>query len=117
MLFSGRCPLATEGVAEARDAISPDVLDRLDMGTLETATLSECLAVDSARLMERAALTIPASAIVTLEFQRDAGITRRRALAAEILLEALEPRELETFERHPSDTVKTQTALAWCRRA
>jgi 3-methyladenine DNA glycosylase AlkC len=94
--------------ARSLAAIDPEVLQALNAGRMESATLSESLAVDQSALLQAVAPFVPAGRAAAL---REAGIVRRMALAAELLLEHLAPAELPQLHLHPSDTVRGWAAF------
>ncbi|MNK25405.1 hypothetical protein D3C87_437280 [compost metagenome] len=69
-------------------------------------TLTECLAVDFAVLMHAAAPRVGAQAVAAMRAEAAAGISRRMALAARILLDRLGPGALAELQAHGSDTVR-----------
>lgn len=71
--------------ASSRAAVTPEVREALDAGTLESATLSEALVVDFGRLAQRVAPRLPAEALARLDAAAGRGITQRMQLAAEVL--------------------------------
>lgn len=78
----------SRGIAD----IAPARLDLLNAGSVASATLTEGLAIDFAQLLAAA------------------GITRRMALAAQLLLEA--NADLALLQAHPSDTVRGWACFA-----
>lgn len=90
-----------------RGGVPPDVLARLEDGTLATATLAEGLAVRMDRLL---AAAVPA--LAGADFDVSAGIVARMARAGE-LLRALDGDALDALARHPSDTVRGWVAFAY----
>lgn len=89
--------------ARSRAEIDPAVLVDLNAGTAETLTLSECLAVDFAALMET---VLPAVDPTPLRAAASDGITRRMALAAELALELRGGAAVAELAGHRSDTVR-----------
>jgi hypothetical protein len=67
--------------ASSKDTIAPTILQQLNQGILQTATLSECLAVDFAALMHHLFPTIPTQAIAQLNQAKNLGITKRTSSA------------------------------------
>ncbi len=92
--------------ATSRNSIDPTILQQLNEGTIPSATLSELLAVDFADLMRHGFPGIKAAAIDRMHTAANLGITKRMELAATILTEQLDPKELKGLLRHPSDTVR-----------
>lgn len=91
--------------------IAPSRLALLNAGTVETTTLTECLAVDFAALMAAALPEIGEEAIGTMRQASTDGISRRMALAARLIRQALVDEHqgasmLDRLRRHPSDTVR-----------
>ncbi len=70
------------------------VLQQLNAGVLQTAILSECLSVDFAVLMATVFPEINSKAIDRMNTSESLGITKRMALAAEILSERLDSKSL-----------------------
>jgi 3-methyladenine DNA glycosylase AlkC len=98
--------------ASSKDTIAPTILQQLNQGILQTATLSESLAVDFAALMHHLFPTISAQTIAQLNQAKGQGITKRMELAATILVEQLEPQQLAALSHHPADTVRGWAAYA-----
>ncbi len=84
--------------------ITPERLDALNSGTAETTVLTECLAVDFARLMQAAFPQIPPELYRQLSGS-SAGITARMALAAE-LLHTHSTIKANDLSKHSSDTIR-----------
>jgi 3-methyladenine DNA glycosylase AlkC len=95
--------------ARSRAAIAPDVLDGLNAGRLQTATLSEALAIDFAALF--ATLTSPSTA-VPLAAAAGQGVTRRMAVAGGLALAVLGDDAVPLLSAHPADTVRGWAAYA-----
>lgn len=87
-------------------AIAPDRLDALNSGTAEAAVLTECLAVDFAKLMHHAIPQLGAGAVATLKQASGEGISRRMTLAGRLIYNGLGLGIAETLRSHPSDTVR-----------
>ncbi|MEN4918045.1 DNA alkylation repair protein [Achromobacter spanius] len=85
--------------------IAPTRLAQLNAGE-PAATLTECLAVDFAALMRAAAPQVGAQGLALMQAQAGAGISRRMALAARILLDGPGPQALAAMRAHASDTVR-----------
>jgi 3-methyladenine DNA glycosylase AlkC len=98
--------------ASSRASIDPTVLIQLNQGIAQTATLSECLAVDFADLMQHVYPEIPPNAITLLRQAKGLGITKRMELAASILAEQLDPQQLAALSHHPADTIRGWAAYA-----
>ena len=92
-----------------RDEIPPEILDQLNAGTLETATLAEGLAIDFRMLLTSAFgdLTIPEES----DMSGDVGVTKRMQRCGEVLYAALGLDGLERIAGHPSDTVRGWAAF------
>jgi len=80
-------------------------LAQLNAGAPAT-TLTECLAVDFAALMRAAAPQAGHEAIARMQAQAALGISKRMALAAELLVEALGADCDTQLAAHASDTVR-----------
>jgi 3-methyladenine DNA glycosylase AlkC len=81
-----------------------DVLNQLNLGTIETVNLAECLAVDFASLIAQVVpelATVAKSRILPAD-----GITKRMAAAGSLLLEHFGAAGVEELAAHPSDTVR-----------
>lgn len=87
----------------------------LNQGAIASATLTEGLAIDFAVLLEAAVPAIGAARLDQLRAQADAGITRRMALAARLLLDA--GADLAPLQAHPSDTVRGWACFAIAAQA
>ncbi|MGL6097834.1 MAG: DNA alkylation repair protein, partial [Fimbriiglobus sp.] len=86
--------------------IPPDVLARLNAGTLETATLAESLALDFAVLLAAAVPDVPRAALERVRVAESLGIVKRMELVGGILLDHLGLAELPRAAEHPADTVR-----------
>lgn len=98
--------------ARSRADIPPETLVELNAGRIEAATLAECLAVEQATLMRAVLPGFPSEAVAELDALAAAGITRRMAAAAAILLANSDESVLERLRTHPSDTVRGWSAFA-----
>lgn len=85
--------------------IPADVLDELNAGTRQTASLAEGLAVDFAALMAAAILDVPEDAHARLTVGSPS-ITQRMRIAGELVLEHVGLGGLDALVDHPSDTVR-----------
>jgi 3-methyladenine DNA glycosylase AlkC len=83
--------------------IDPAHLARLNAGLATAKTLTECLAVDFAALMQATLPDLPTQTFHTMAAAQGLGITRRMALAADLVLGH---RMADTLQDHPSDTVR-----------
>ncbi|MCC7703886.1 HEAT repeat domain-containing protein [Janthinobacterium sp. GW460P] len=90
--------------------IAPARLALLNQGTVASATLTEGLAIDFAQLLAAAVPAIGAARLERMRAQAAAGITRRMALAAQLLLDA--DADLALLQAHPSDTVRGWVCFA-----
>jgi len=87
-----------------RADIPADLLERLNAGALETATLAEGLAIDFVQLMYH---TVPAVAdSAASQINPYDGITKRMAVAGELLLEHLGSEGYHALVCHSADTVR-----------
>lgn len=75
------------------------------------ATLTECLAVDFAMLMQAVAPQVGAEAIARMRAQAGTGISRRMAMAARILIDCLGRDADAQLKTHDSDTVRGWTCF------
>lgn len=98
--------------ATSRDKIPPDVLDELNRGRLESATLAEALAVDFSLLMQHAFPEAENDGIESMKKARSEGITRRMATAAAVLRARLGDQTFARLRGHDSDTVRGWAAYA-----
>ena len=85
--------------------ISAERLAQLNGGE-PASNLTECLAVDFAALMQAAAPQAGAEAVAALRAQARLGISKRMALAAQILLERQGADAFKQLKKHRSDTVR-----------
>jgi 3-methyladenine DNA glycosylase AlkC len=90
--------------ATSRAAVSANVLEQLNAGTLESATLSEGLAIDFGALLKVAAPELDRS--VLKRVVATDGVTRRMAIIGQILAEQYGVENFARFATHPSDTVR-----------
>jgi len=97
-----------------RGDIPAELLAALEGGEVETATLVEQLALDLASLMSRCLPWMPATAVAELHAARDLGITRRMALAGDLVARYGDADRLAGVLRHPSDSVRGWAAFALC---
>jgi 3-methyladenine DNA glycosylase AlkC len=84
--------------------MDPAILIQLEAGTIETATLTEGLAINMGRLLAAVAPDIDCN-----QLDLNAGIVQRMAQAGAILRNHGDPRR---FKTHPSDTVRGWVAFA-----
>jgi 3-methyladenine DNA glycosylase AlkC len=92
--------------ASSKETVDRSVLQQLNKGILEAATLSECLSVDFAILMENVFPEMGQKSVDRMKEAEGLGITKRMALAAMILSENLDTQKLNLLSQHPSDTVR-----------
>lgn len=97
--------------ARSRADIPAEVLVELNAGRIEAATLAECLAVDQAALMRAVFPELPTKAADDLHALAAAGITRRMAAAAAILLANGNASMLDRLATHTPDTVRGWSAF------
>lgn len=86
--------------------ISPARLARLNAGEVEAATLTECLAVDFAVLMGNILPEIGTDTLAKMKQGAGQGISRRMALAAQLIRQDLGDTALDRLGLHPSDTAR-----------
>lgn len=86
--------------------ISPARLAQLDSGTVEATTLTECLAVDFAVLMQAALPDMGQGALAQMDHAAPDGISKRMPLAARLILARYGPQKLVELSQHPSDTLR-----------
>ena len=101
----------SRGVAD----IAPARLALLNGGCVASATLTEGLAIDFAQLLAAAVPGIGAARLDRMRALAADGITRRMALAAQLLLDAQV--DLAVLQAHPSDTVRGWTCFAIAAQA
>ncbi len=88
-------------------SVDPDILVKLEAGSIETANLTEGLAINMQRLLHAVAPSVPAS-----ELDLSLGIVQRMAQAGALLRVHLGTTELNSIASHPSDTVRGWVAFA-----
>ena len=101
----------SRGVAD----VTPARLALLNGGSVASATLTEGLAIDFAQLLAAAVPAIGAARLEQMHGQAAAGITKRMALAAQLLLDA--QADLTPLLAHPSDTVRGWACFAIAAQA
>jgi 3-methyladenine DNA glycosylase AlkC len=101
----------SRGVAD----IAPARLSLLNGGSVASATLTEGLAIDFAQLLAAAVPDIGAARLDRMRAQAAAGITKRMALAAQLLLDG--QADLALLQAHPSDTVRSWACFAIAAQA
>ena len=98
--------------ANSKDTVEPSILRKLNGGVLETATLSEALAVDFSCLMANVFPELENEAITRMKKAQGKGITKRMELAATILSEHLGKKVFNILSQHSSDTVRGWAAFS-----
>ncbi|KKO63905.1 hypothetical protein VM94_02347 [Janthinobacterium sp. KBS0711] len=101
----------SRGIAD----IAPARLALLNGGNVPSATLTEGLAIDFAQLLAAAVPGIATSGLEWMRAQAADGITKRMALAAQLLLDA--NADLALLQAHPSDTVRGWVCFAIAAQA
>lgn len=91
-----------KGAARVVD-VPPNILAQLEAGEIEAATLSENLATDFVRLMGTALPDVQAKA---QKIDPKAGITKRMAAAANLILDQSGMEKLPLLRSHRSDLVR-----------
>lgn len=86
--------------------IPAERLARLNKGEVESAHLTECLAVDFARLAQAAFPALSSPVIARIHEWKDLGISRRMAETGALLRRELPEAEWPRVAAHPSDTVR-----------
>lgn len=86
--------------------IQADRLVALNAGTVQAATLTECLAVDFALLMENTLPHMAAGAVTSMRHAAADGISRRMMLAGKMIHEVEGLGTLDMLRTHQSDTVR-----------
>jgi 3-methyladenine DNA glycosylase AlkC len=86
--------------------IDPQRLALLNAGLVEASTLIECLAVDFETLMRAAVPEVGDDAFAAIGAVASSGISRRMALAAELIRERLGDGAVSGLRQHRSDTVR-----------
>jgi len=89
-----------------RADIPPEILRDLNTGKIEAATLAEGLAIDFAILLKHADPSISAANLKTMKQAKTLGVTKRMAVAAELLHTQHGNQAFDMFRTHPSDTVR-----------
>lgn len=91
------------------DDVPADVLDQLNTGQIESATLAEGLAIDFGQLLHAVAPDIAAQ--VATQINPSDGIVKRMATAGSLLLDQRGPAHIPAFASHQSDTVRGWSAF------
>jgi hypothetical protein len=98
--------------AMRRADVTLDIRAQLNAGELETLTLSEMLVIDYAVLLKAAAPEIGQTALKKMRTAAEEGVTKRMALAGELLLDHFGSVVFERFAKHRSDIVRGWSAYA-----
>lgn len=98
-------PSSRKAASRAAD-IPPDVLERLSLGEISGLTLTECLAVDQARLLRRVFPELPAGTLALADAACRQGILKRMATIGQLLWNACGPAGLARCRDHAADTVR-----------
>ena len=94
--------------------IPEDILEKLNLGTLETANLVEGLAIDFVSLI-RHTVPLVKEEEAAIFIKPSYGITKRMAAAGKLLLEKLGTEGLASIRDHSSDTVRGWAAYMIAR--
>lgn len=97
--------VARKGASRASD-IPPEVLQALSCGSMQSATLAECMALDQARLMRTVFPGLPPRLLKEVDAACKLGILKRMGRIGAVLLEALGVDGIETCRTHDADTVR-----------
>lgn len=98
-------------------ALSPDRHAALNAGEVAATTLAECLAVDFAILMRSVFPDAGGQVLQAMDAAAALGISRRMALAAELIIGRYGPEVIRHLADHPSDTVRGWACFAVGRTA
>ncbi len=97
--------------AKSRDSIEPLVLERLNSGAEESATLSEVLAIDFGKLLRHVVPDLSADDQQLVSDASGLGITKRMDLMAMVLADHFGDDAAEALMHHSSDTVRGWAAF------
>ena len=86
--------------------IPPDILEQINQGEIETANLTECLALDFAKLMSYALPDINDTAIAQMKAASELGWMNRTRLAPKLIYECFGASIIDTLLAHTSDNVR-----------
>jgi 3-methyladenine DNA glycosylase AlkC len=102
-------PMAIKARKGARTvaSVDPDILAQLEAGTIETANLTEGLAINMVRLLSMVAPTVPKGSL-----DLSLGVVQRMAQAGALLREHLIGDTFSATATHASDTVRGWAAFA-----
>lgn len=92
--------------ARRRSEIPAKILSALNRGDIETTNLVELLAIDFYKLLQNTFKKIPKGIASTLAHSQAIGITRRMAMAAQMMLEHYGPSVFEELKIHPADVIR-----------
>lgn len=93
-------------VSRRKGDIDPHRLRLLNTGAIEAATLTECLAVDFETLMRAAVPEVGDDAFAAIGAMAGSGISKRMALAADVIRGRLGDGVVASLQPHRSDTVR-----------
>ncbi|MDW3688956.1 DNA alkylation repair protein [Cupriavidus sp. CV2] len=110
MSQSAAQPATRKGASRAAD-IPPDILAALERGEQQSATLTECLALNQVTLLRAVFPKLPPNAIQQAEAASQLGILKRMASIGAILTEQLGAAGIAHCQAHPSDTVRGWACL------
>ena len=97
--------------SNSRDAIDSAILERLNLGLEESATLSEALAVDFSILLEHVAPNVAPKDRQSVADAHGLGITKRMSLVATVLAKHFDKSSVSDLHYHQSDTVRGWAAF------
>ena len=86
--------------------IPPDILEGINRGEIETVNLTECLALDFAKLMRNALPDISNGAIAQMKAASQLGWMNRTRLASKLIYESFGASIIDTLLAHTSDNVR-----------
>ena len=93
-----------------RADVSADIKQQLNAGTLEALTLAEVLVIDLGQLLAAVAPELCHTRLQRMHRAAPDGITRRVALAGQLLHEQFGVAAYQRFVSHPSDMVRSWVA-------
>lgn len=105
MNASAAQPATRKGASRVAD-IAADILAALERGELQSATLTECLALNQVTLLRAVFPKLPPTAIRQAEAASQLGILKRMASIGAILTAQLGAAGIARCQAHPSDTVR-----------
>lgn len=86
--------------------IPPDILEQINRGEIETVNLTECLALDFAKLMSYALPNISDDAIAQIKAASELGWMNRTRLVSKLIYECFGASIIDTLLAHNSDNVR-----------